>query len=192
MPSEHIKIVIIDNYDSFTFNLRHLLLEVGAEVDVMPNDGFDLPCLEKFDKIVLGPGPGVPAEAGLTLDVIRAYNGVKPILGVCLGHQAICGFFGAKLVNLGEVYHGVATCGVQYGNDPLFRHCPRHFEMGRYHSWVVSKEDFPDCMEITAESNDGLVMAARHKVFDTRGIQFHPESILTPCGKTMIEDWLNS
>lgn len=184
------KVVIIDNYDSFTFNLRHLLLEVGADVTVLPNDGFQLPQLDAFDKIVLGPGPGVPAEAGLTMEVIRTYNGRKPMLGVCLGHQAISEFFGAKVVNMGRVCHGMSTEGVQYGNDPMFARCPRNIGMGRYHSWIVDKSGLPDCLEVTAESADGLIMGVRHKSFDTRGIQFHPESILTPLGKTMMEDWL--
>ena len=146
------KIIIIDNYDSFTYNLAHLVRALGAEVDVVRNDQFQLPLLEQYDKIILSPGPGIPSEAGLLLDVIRTYAGKKPILGVCLGHQAIGEVFGGKLVNLSQVYHGVATDCEQLGNDPIFAGLPKHFEVGRYHSWVVSKDDFPDCLDVTAIS----------------------------------------
>ena len=184
------KIVIIDNYDSFTYNLAHLVKELGVEVTVYRNDQFELPQLEEFDKIILSPGPGIPSEAGLLLDVIRTYAGKKPMLGVCLGHQAIGEAFGAKLTNLSDVFHGVATEGTQFGNDPIFAGLPKRIVMGRYHSWVVSKDGFPSCLEITAESDEGQVMALRHKEYDIHGIQFHPESVLTPEGKTMIGNWL--
>lgn len=185
------KTVIIDNYDSFTFNLAHLLKELGAEVDVVRNDQFELPALEQYDKIVLSPGPGIPSEAGLLLDVIRAYAGRKPMLGVCLGHQAIGEVFGAKLENLSEVYHGVATDCEHFSNDPIFNGMPRHFEVGRYHSWVVSKDGLPDCLEVTATSPDGNIMALRHKRYPVHGIQFHPESVLTPLGRQIVGNWLN-
>ena len=185
------KIVIIDNYDSFTYNLSHLIKELGADVTVLRNDCFKLEALEQYDKIVLSPGPGIPSEAGLLLDVIRTYAGRKPMFGVCLGHQAIGEVFGAKLTNLSDVYHGVATEGTQFGNDPVFNGLPQRITMGRYHSWVVSKEDFPDCLEITAESDEGQIMGLRHRKYDIHSIQFHPESILTPNGKTMIANWLN-
>ena len=185
------RIVIIDNYDSFTYNLRHLVLELGAEATVLRNDKFRLTDLEEYDKILLSPGPGIPSEAGLLLDVIKEYAGRKPILGVCLGHQAIGEVFGAHLENLSNVFHGVATEGTQFGTDPIFRGLPQRILMGRYHSWVVSKEDFPDCLEITAESDEGQIMALRHRQYDVRGIQFHPESILTPDGKTIISNWIN-
>ena len=184
------KIVIIDNYDSFTYNLSHLVKELGAEVTVFRNDQFELPQLEEFSKIILSPGPGIPSEAGLLLDVIRTYAGKKPILGVCLGHQAIGEVFGGKLENLSDVFHGVATEGTQLGNDALFSGLPNRITMGRYHSWVVSKEGFPDCLEITAESDEGQIMALKHKTMNVRGIQFHPESVLTPDGRKMIQNWL--
>ncbi len=185
------KIVIIDNYDSFTYNLSHLVKELGAEVTVYRNDQFELPQLEMFDKIILSPGPGIPSEAGLLLDVIKTYAGKKPILGVCLGHQAIGEYFGGTLENLSSVFHGVATEGTQLGNAPIFQGLPERITMGRYHSWVVSRENFPDCLEITALSDEGQIMALRHKEFDIHGIQFHPESVLTPDGHTMLQNWIN-
>ena len=184
------KIVIIDNYDSFTYNLSHLVKELGAEVNVVRNDQFELSDLEPYSKIILSPGPGIPSEAGLLCDVIRTYAGIKPILGVCLGHQAIGEVFGGKLENLSDVFHGVATEGTQFGNDPLFSGLPERITMGRYHSWVVSKEGFPECLEITAESDEGQIMALRHKTLNVRGIQFHPESVLTPDGRKMLQNWM--
>ena len=184
------KIVIIDNYDSFTYNLSHLVKELGAEVTVVRNDQFALPELEAYDKIILSPGPGIPSEAGLLLDVIRTYAGKKPMLGVCLGHQAIGECFGAQLTNLSEVFHGVATEGTQFGNDPIFAGLPQRITMGRYHSWVVSKDGLPSCLEITAESDEGQIMALRHKEYDIHGIQFHPESVLTPEGRKIIENFI--
>lgn len=184
------KIVIIDNYDSFTYNLSHLLKELGAEVDVVRNDKFELKDLEQYDKIVLSPGPGIPSEAGLLLDVIRTYAGRKPILGVCLGHQAIGEVFGASLENLKEVYHGVQTEGTLLGNDYIFEGLPERVMMGRYHSWVVAKDSVPECLEVTAMSDDGEIMAMRHRQYDIHGIQFHPESVLTPEGKTIVGNFL--
>lgn len=184
--------VIIDNYDSFTYNLSHLIKELGAEVDVVRNDKFHLSDLEQYDKIVLSPGPGIPSEAGLLLDVIRYYAGRKPMLGVCLGHQAIGEVFGAKLTNLSEVFHGVATEGTNLRNDDLFSGVPEHFTMGRYHSWVVDTDALPDCLEVTALSAEGQIMALRHKTHDIHGIQFHPESVLTPDGRTILANFLNS
>ena len=184
------KIVIIDNYDSFTYNLSHLVKELGAEVTVVRNDQFALPELEAYDKIILSPGPGIPSEAGLLLDVIKTYADKKPILGVCLGHQAIGECFGAQLTNLSEVFHGVATEGTQFGNDPIFAGLPQRITMGRYHSWVVSKDGLPSCLEITAESDEGQIMALRHKEYDIHGIQFHPESVLTPEGRKIISNFI--
>lgn len=184
------KIVIIDNYDSFTYNLSHLVKELGADVTVVRNDQFELPELEQFDKIILSPGPGIPEEAGLLLDVIRTYKGRKPMLGVCLGHQAIGEVFGAKLINLSDVYHGVQTEGTQLGNDPIFEGLPERIKMGRYHSWVVDHSTLPSCLEVTATTDDGMIMALRHKDYDIHGIQFHPESVLTPDGRTIVDNWL--
>lgn len=183
-------IAIIDNYDSFTYNLSHLIKELGATVTVLRNDKFRIEELADFDKLVLSPGPGIPSEAGLLMDVIRTYAERKPILGVCLGHQAIGEAFGAKLENLSDVFHGVATTGTQFGNDDIFKGLPRRITMGRYHSWVVSKDRLPDCLEVTAESDEGQIMGLRHKTLNIHGIQFHPESILTPDGKTIVENFL--
>ena len=183
-------IVIIDNYDSFTYNLSHMVKELGARVTVIRNDQFTLNQLKPFDKIILSPGPGIPSEAGLLTDVIKAYSGHKPILGVCLGHQAIGEVFGGRLENLPDVYHGVATECTQYGNDYIFNGMPKRITIGRYHSWVVAKTSFPECLDITAVSDDGNIMALRHKHLDIHGIQFHPESVLTPEGKRIIQNWL--
>lgn len=183
-------IVIIDNYDSFTYNLSHQLKALGAQVDVVRNDAFQMSRLEPYDKIVLSPGPGIPEEAGLLNDVIRRYAGRKPILGVCLGHQAIAEVFGGRLENLRTVYHGVQTPTHIINHDYLFEHLPETFEAGRYHSWVVSRSGLPDCLEVTAISDDGHIMALRHRTYDVRGIQFHPESILTPKGARILQNWL--
>ena len=184
------KIVIIDNYDSFTYNLSHLIKSLGAEVDVVRNDQFELSDLEPYSKIVLSPGPGIPSEAGLLLDVIRTYAGKKPILGVCLGHQAIGEVFGAKLENLSDVFHGVATPCHIIADDPIFSGLDRDITVGRYHSWVVSQEGLPECLEVTAVSDEGQIMALRHKTLNVRGIQFHPESVLTPDRRKMIQNFL--
>lgn len=185
------KIVIIDNYDSFTYNLSHLVKELGAEVTVLRNDCFQLTDLEAYDKILLSPGPGIPKEAGLLLEVIHTYAGKKPILGVCLGEQAIGEVFGGKLTNLSEVYHGIQSPIRITASDYLFEGLPEEIPVGRYHSWVVDRENFHDTLEITAVSQEGYIMAIRHKNFDIRGIQFHPESVLTPDGKRIISNWLN-
>ncbi len=184
------KIVIIDNYDSFTYNLSHLVKELGAEVTVLRNDQFELSDLESYSKIILSPGPGIPSEAGLLLDVIKTYAGKKPILGVCLGHQAIGEAFGGCLENLSDVFHGVATPCHIVADDPIFSGIERDITIGRYHSWVVSKEQLPECLEVTAVSDEGQIMALRHRELNIRGIQFHPESVLTPDGKKMLQNWL--
>ena len=171
------RVVIIDNYDSFTYNLAHLVKQLGAKVEVFRNDQFTLNQLERFTKIILSPGPGIPEEAGLLMDVIRTYAGRKPMLGVCLGHQAIAEVFGGKLVNLKEVYHGIATEGTQFGNDPIFSGLPKRIVMGRYHSWVVDRAGFPDCLEVTAMSDDGQIMALRHRNYNIHGILYRRNSI---------------
>lgn len=185
-------IVIIDNYDSFTFNLSHLVKELGAEVTVIRNDQFQLEELARFDKIILSPGPGIPCEAGLLLEVIRTYAGRKPILGVCLGHQAIGEVFGGHLTNLATVYHGVATPCHRTCDDYIFDGLPDTIEVGRYHSWVVDTQDFPDCLEITSVSDEGFIMSLRHREYDIRGIQYHPESVLTKDGKRILKNWIES
>ena len=184
------KTVIIDNYDSFTYNLAHLVKELGAEVDVLRNDKFELEELEKYDKIILSPGPGIPEEAGLLLEVIRTYAGRKPILGVCLGEQAIGQAFGGNLTNLSEVFHGIQTNVKIKNKDYIFSGLPTEIPVGRYHSWVVDTEGFPEELVITAISSEGQIMALKHREYDVHGIQFHPESVLTPDGKQIVGNWL--
>ena len=184
------KTVIIDNYDSFTYNLAHLVKELGAEVDVLRNDKFELEELEKYDKIILSPGPGIPEEAGLLLEVIRTYAGRKPILGVCLGEQAIGQAFGGKLTNLSEVFHGIQTNVKIKNKDYIFSGLPTEIPVGRYHSWVVDTDGFPEELVITAISSEGQIMALTHREYDVHGIQFHPESVLTPDGKQIVGNWL--
>ena len=184
------KTVIIDNYDSFTYNLAHLVKELGTEVDVLRNDKFELEELEKYDKIILSPGPGIPEEAGLLLEVIRTYAGRKPILGVCLGEQAIGQAFGGKLTNLSEVFHGIKTNVKIKNKDYIFSGLPTEIPVGRYHSWVVDTEEFPEELVITAISSEGQIMALKHREYDVHGIQFHPESVLTPDGKQIVGNWL--
>ena len=184
------KTVIIDNYDSFTYNLAHLVKELGTEVDVLRNDKFELEELEKYDKIILSPGPGIPEEAGLLLEVIRTYAGRKPILGVCLGEQAIGQAFGGKLTNLSEVFHGIQTNVKIKNKDYIFSGLPTEIPVGRYHSWVVDTEGLPEELVITAISSEGQIMALKHREYDVHGIQFHPESVLTPDGKQIVGNWL--
>ncbi len=184
------QIVIIDNYDSFTYNLVQAFESLGAGVTVWRNDAFSLADLRHFDRLVLSPGPGVPAEAGLLLDVVREYAAVKPILGICLGEQAIGQVYGARLVNLPAVFHGVQTPAEIIEPDYVFEGLPRRIQVGRYHSWVVDRASLPACLEVTAVSPEGYVMALRHREYDVRGVQFHPESILTPCGVEMLRNWL--
>ncbi len=185
------KTVLIDNYDSFTYNLHHLLRELDVDVTVYRNDQFELSDLAIYDKILLSPGPGIPSEAGLLMQVIKEYAGKKPILGICLGEQAIGESFGGTLINLSEVFHGVQTPAHIIADDYIFKGLPNDIMVGRYHSWVVDAKTLPDTLEITATSEEGQIMALRHKTYDIRGIQFHPESILTPQGKIMIQNWVN-
>ncbi len=187
------KVLVIDNYDSFTYNLVHLINEVGYEAEVWRNDKFDLADVDKYNKILLSPGPGIPEEAGLLLDVIKTYAPTKSIFGVCLGQQAIAEAFGGTLYNLGRPMHGIATpVTVVDGDEPLFWECPQTINVGRYHSWVVSKENFPSCLKITARDHKNEIMALRHETLDVRGVQFHPESVLTEFGKQMMENWLTN
>lgn len=190
------RILVFDNYDSFTFNLVHLVKQLTSdEVIVVRNDQLNMADAEQFDKIILSPGPGIPEEAGSLLDVIRTYAPTKSILGVCLGHQAIGQVFGAALTNLPKVFHGVAT-PIEIIAEPnrkndWFRGMTSPVMVGRYHSWVVSDQQLPDCLEITARDEHQYIMALRHREFDVQGVQFHPESILTPGGLEMMKNWLN-
>ena len=187
------KILVFDNYDSFTYNLVHLVEKItGEKVDVYRNDQIALKDVAIYDKIILSPGPGIPEEAGMLLPLIKEYASSKSILGVCLGHQAIAETFGGTLINLSTVYHGVATpikilkTGSQVLND-----LPETIEVGRYHSWIVSDDNFPDVLEVTARDDHGYIMGLQHKKFDVQGVQFHPESVLTPDGEKILRNWLN-
>ena len=190
------KILVFDNYDSFTYNLVHLVAKIThVSVDVFRNDEIALEKVADYDKIILSPGPGIPSEAGMLLDLIKAFAPTKSILGVCLGHQAIGESFGGTLVNLSTVFHGVATPitidkEIIGTRNSLFDLLPEKIIVGRYHSWVVSEQDFPDCLAITARDSNGLIMGLQHKQYDVQGVQFHPESVLTPDGETIIKNWL--
>jgi anthranilate synthase component II len=187
------KILVIDNYDSFTYNLVHYLEEFDCQVTVYRNDEFDINEVVQFDKILLSPGPGVPDEAGLLKEVIKTYAPTKSILGVCLGQQAIGEVFGGSLINLEKVYHGVSTLtNIIVDNESLFKDLPKEIEVGRYHSWVVSPEGFPEDLEITSVDASGQIMSLRHKKYDVKGVQYHPESVLTPHGKKIIENWVKN
>jgi anthranilate synthase component 2 len=192
------KILIFDNYDSFTYNLVHVVEKIiHGKVDVFRNDKIPLEKVNEYDKIILSPGPGLPVESGLLLPLIKEYAPSKSILGVCLGHQAIGESFGGSLINLSTVYHGVAT-QIKIKKEKLkmanylFTDLPETIEVGRYHSWIVSKEKFPESLEILAEDDNGYIMALRHKKFDVQGVQFHPESVLTPMGEKMMRNWLKT
>ena len=200
------RILVFDNYDSFTYNLVHLVERILHEkVDVHRNDQVPLEKVKEYDKIILSPGPGIPEEAGLLLPLIKEYASSKSILGVCLGHQAVGEAFGGKLINLSEVYHGVATpvrlvnreSGVGSNNSSLVTHhslfegLPEEFEVGRYHSWIVSEENFPEELEVTARDENNFIMALQHKTYDVQGVQFHPESVLTPKGELILRNWLD-
>jgi anthranilate synthase component 2 len=190
------KILIFDNYDSFTYNLVHVVEKIiHGKVDVFRNDKISLEKVNEYDKIILSPGPGLPVESGLLLPLIKEYAATKSILGVCLGQQAIAENFGGKLVNLKNVFHGVASKikineNRTLSENDVFKSLPNELEAGRYHSWVVDKNDFPAELEITAEDENGYIMALRHKTFDVQGVQFHPESVLTPEGEKIMRNWL--
>ena len=187
------RILVFDNYDSFTYNLVHLVKQLGyMNVEVYRNDKISIESVDQYDKILLSPGPGIPSESGILLDLIKVYVPTKSILGVCLGLQAIGEAFGGKLVNLSNVYHGVALETEIVENDVLFQSLPKKIQVGRYHSWALSRDNFPDCLTITAIDEKGTIMALSHKKYDVRAVQFHPESVLTPCGETIIKNWLEN
>jgi anthranilate synthase component 2 len=187
------KILVFDNYDSFTYNLVHLVEKIlHIKVDVCKNDEISISRIEEYDKIILSPGPGIPEEAGLLLPLIKGYAATKSILGVCLGHQAIAQAFGAKLINLETVYHGIASPIKIINNDTLYNGLDETILVGRYHSWIVSDENFPEMLQITARDENGYIMGLRHREYDVQGVQFHPESILTPCGEVIIRNWLKN
>jgi anthranilate synthase component 2 len=187
------KILVIDNYDSFTYNLVHYIRKItGIQPDVFRNDKIKMGIVNKYDKILLSPGPGIPVEAGICLDLIRHYASKKSILGICLGHQAIGEAFGAGLTNLSEVYHGLATpVFIINPAEPLFKNIPATITAGRYHSWVVARESLPDCLTITCEDEKGTIMGISHRQYDVRGLQFHPESVLTEHGYDIIRNWVD-
>ena len=186
------KLLILDNYDSFTYNIVHAVRELGVEPTVRRNDRITLDEVDAFDKIIISPGPGVPSEAGILPQLLERYAESKPILGVCLGHQAIGERFGARLRNLPQVYHGIRSTITITVPDYIFAGLPEHLEVGRYHSWVVDSKGLPDCLEVTAVSPDGEIMAMRHRTLDVRGVQFHPESVLTSQGLTIIKNWITN
>lgn len=186
------KILVFDNYDSFTYNLVHLVEKITDEkVDVFRNDQIALDDVQVYDKIILSPGPGIPEEAGLLLPLIKRFAPTKSILGVCLGHQAIGQSFGGTLSNLDKVYHGVATkINILNENAPVLKGLGKEVEVGRYHSWIVDSKNFPAALEITAVDANGYIMGLQHKTYDVQGVQFHPESVLTPDGEKMLRNWL--
>jgi len=188
------EILVIDNYDSFTWNLVHAIRKVsGLPVTVVRNDEIDLASVEAYDRIVLSPGPGIPSEAGLLKPIISRYASRKSILGVCLGHQAIGEVFGARLLNMDRVIHGMATpVNVISDNTALYRNIPVTFAAGRYHSWIIDRVSLPDCLEVTGVDGENRIMSLRHKTYDVEGVQFHPESVLTPFGEQIISNWLFS
>ncbi len=184
------KVLVIDNYDSFTYNLVHYLEDLDCTVTVKRNDQLSLDDVEEYHKIVLSPGPGIPDEAGLLKEIIARYAPTKSILGVCLGQQAIGEVFGGTLVNLEEVYHGIATNVRITVEDEIFKGLPEEIMVGRYHSWVVDTE-LPEELEVTSVDDNGQIMSLRHRSLNVRGVQFHPESVLTPEGKKILENWLH-
>lgn len=188
------KILVFDNYDSFTYNLVHLVEKItGEKVDVYRNDQVDLEKVNDYDKIILSPGPGIPEEAGLLLPLVKKYAATKSILGVCLGHQAIAEAFGGKLTNLSTVFHGVATpIQIKNQRSQVLEGLPETIEVGRYHSWIVSDDNFPAELEVTARDDNGYIMGLQHKTFDVQGVQFHPESVLTPDGEKILRNWLKA
>ena len=187
------KILVLDNYDSFTYNLVHIIEEIlDKKIDVYRNDEISIEEVGKYDKIILSPGPGIPDEAGILKEVIKTYASSKSIFGVCLGEQAIAEVFGGELNNLSEVHHGVSSKMFVTKDDLLFNEMGEEFEGGRYHSWIVSKKNFPECLKVTCEDAEGEIMGIRHKEYDVSGVQFHPESVLTENGAKIIENFLKN
>jgi anthranilate synthase component II len=188
------KLLVLDNYDSFVYNIVHIIRELGyaKDMDIVRNDKISLKEVEKYDKILLSPGPGIPSEAGIMQDIIKTYGPKKSILGVCLGHQGIGEVYGASLVNLPEVYHGLAITTKIVNKDRLFDKVPENFKSGRYHSWAINPKSDLSKLVVTATDENGNIMAISHKEYDVKGVQFHPESILTENGKTILENWLKS
>nr|WP_297309427.1 aminodeoxychorismate/anthranilate synthase component II [uncultured Flavobacterium sp.] len=187
------KILLIDNFDSFTHNIKHLIIKLGFEVETIRNNEFSIDYIENYEKIIISPGPGLPDEANLIIDIIQKYHKNKSILGICLGHQAIAMAFNGRLKNLSKVYHGVSSEITILDNDEiLFKNLPKKFDVARYHSWAIDENNLSEDLKITAISNDGTIMAVKHKTFDVRGIQFHPESILTPFGEEIMKNWLDN
>ena len=184
------KILIVDNYDSFTFNLFHYVSQYVQNVAVIRNNQLSMQHVKSFDKIILSPGPGLPKEHQNLNNLIHHYVGKKPILGICLGHQAIAEYFGAKLINLNQVKHGISSEITIKKKDILFKDMPEKINVGHYHSWVIDPTTIPDCLSVTSENNEGVIMSFRHKDLNVRGVQFHPESILTPDGLKMIKSWV--
>jgi anthranilate synthase component 2 len=187
------KILVFDNYDSFTYNLVQLIKEQSnASVDVFRNDEIPLEDVKAYDKILLSPGPGIPSESGLLIPLIKTYAATKSILGVCLGQQAIAEAFGGSLTNLSKVYHGIATPVELIGNSVLFEGLPKTFHVGRYHSWVVNENDLPAELKVTSKDAEGYIMSLEHTTYDVKGVQYHPESVLTPEGAKIIGNWLKN
>ncbi|WOC53006.1 glutamine amidotransferase [Bergeyella porcorum] len=190
--NQMMKILVFDNYDSFTYNLVQMIEQITqSKVDVFRNNEIALEDIAQYDKIILSPGPGIPEEAGILLEVIKTYAPTKSIFGVCLGQQAIAEAFGGSLINLSEIYHGVATEATQIAEHKIFQHLPKTLEVGRYHSWAVNPEDFPEELEITSVDEKGMIMSLKHKQYDLHAVQYHPESILTPQGKQILANFLN-
>ena len=183
------KILLLDNYDSFTYNVYQLMSELGAAVEVVRNDKISVDDVKNFSAVIISPGPGVPSDAGISEQIISELKGELPILGICLGHQAIGEVFGGKIVRAKEIVHG-KTSKLIHNGAGIYRGLAQGVEVGRYHSLIIERETLPDCLEVTSELDDGTIMGVRHKVFDVEGIQFHPESILTPCGKIMMTNFL--
>ena len=184
-------LLLLDNYDSFTYNIYQLLAELGAEIEVVRNDAATVSELSKrgYSGVVISPGPGEPKDAGVTEELIHEMKGVVPILGVCLGHQAIGEVFGGKVVRAPKIVHG-KTSRIRHDGVGIYRDLAQPFDVGRYHSLILERETLPDCLAVTAETEDGIIMGVRHKEYDVEGVQFHPESILTPEGRTLLGNFL--